>query len=146
MTIDGEKKLMDEALEESTFGYGMEVFFSTDGKHTVRMICDTDVNKKTRKKAIAEGINLYKYLVKELGTKAEMWGEAIRGSKSGSKAQLPPEKEEETICPMCGSEMWDNRPKKATGEFSKKSPDFKCKNQECGHVIWPKKPTRAGGR
>jgi hypothetical protein len=33
--------------------------------------------------------------------------------------------------------MWDNRPKKATGEFSAKSPDFKCKDKECDGVIWP---------
>lgn len=33
--------------------------------------------------------------------------------------------------------MWDNRPKKASGEFKSTSPDFKCKN--CGYVIWPPK-------
>ena len=40
-------------------------------------------------------------------------------------------------CPACGGEMWDNRPKKASGEFKSTSPDFKCKS--CGHVIWPPK-------
>lgn len=40
-------------------------------------------------------------------------------------------------CPSCGGDMWDNRPKKVSGEFKSTSPDFKCKN--CGHVIWPPK-------
>ncbi len=43
------------------------------------------------------------------------------------------------LCPKCQSEMWDNRPKKATGEFKPKSPDFKCKNENCSFVIWPEK-------
>jgi len=44
-----------------------------------------------------------------------------------------------TDCPNCSSEMWDNRPKKQSGEFKPTSPDFKCKNKECGHVVWPAK-------
>lgn len=39
-------------------------------------------------------------------------------------------------CPACGKVMWDNRPKKASGEYSEKSPDFKCKDKTCGGVIW----------
>lgn len=39
------------------------------------------------------------------------------------------------VCPKCGSEMWDNRGKKT----NPKAPDFKCKNQDCGHAIWPPK-------
>lgn len=39
-------------------------------------------------------------------------------------------------CPACGKAMWDNRPKKASGEYSEKSPDFKCKDKTCGGVIW----------
>lgn len=42
-------------------------------------------------------------------------------------------------CPKCSGETYDNRPKKASGEYSAKSPDFKCKNKECGGVIWPDK-------
>jgi hypothetical protein len=42
--------------------------------------------------------------------------------------------------------MWDNRPKKASGQFSAKSPDFKCKNQDCGGVIWPPKGQKAPQR
>lgn len=46
-------------------------------------------------------------------------------------------------CPKCNSEMWDNRPKKESGEFKKKAPDFKCKDDNgtgCEYVIWPDKP------
>lgn len=49
---------------------------------------------------------------------------------------------EQPICPSCGGEMWDNRAKKASGEFKKTGPDFSCKNKEgCGYVIWPEKKT-----
>jgi hypothetical protein len=39
-------------------------------------------------------------------------------------------------CPTCSGPMWDNRPKKASGDANPKSPDFKCKNKACGGVIW----------
>lgn len=39
-------------------------------------------------------------------------------------------------CPVCHKDMWDNRPKKASGQFSEKWPDFKCKDKACGGVIW----------
>ena len=42
-------------------------------------------------------------------------------------------------CPKCNSEMWDNKPKKASGEFKSNSPDYKCRNASCGNVIWPPK-------
>jgi hypothetical protein len=35
--------------------------------------------------------------------------------------------------------MWDNRPKKESGEWKATSPDFKCKDEECAHVVWPDK-------
>ena len=36
--------------------------------------------------------------------------------------------------------MWDNR----EGKRNPKAPDFKCKDRECGGVIWPSRTTRAG--
>lgn len=42
-------------------------------------------------------------------------------------------------CPDCNSDMWDNRAKKAAGDFKPNSPDFKCKNDKCAKVIWPEK-------
>ena len=40
-------------------------------------------------------------------------------------------------CPMCGGEVWDNRGDK----LNERSPDFKCKDKECGHAIWLTPPT-----
>lgn len=42
-------------------------------------------------------------------------------------------------CPKCGGAMWDNRAKKASGEFNPKGPDFGCKNRRngCDGVVWP---------
>jgi hypothetical protein len=48
--------------------------------------------------------------------------------------------EQDTACPKCGSEMWDNR-------LSKKNPaapDFKCKDRACDGVIWP--PRKPGAK
>jgi hypothetical protein len=42
-------------------------------------------------------------------------------------------------CPICGGAMWDNRPGKADGTRSPKSPDHKCKDKSCSGVIWPGK-------
>lgn len=44
-------------------------------------------------------------------------------------------------CPKCGGATWDNREKKRNGEMKPNAPDFKCRDQRCGGVIWPRKPT-----
>jgi hypothetical protein len=52
-------------------------------------------------------------------------GRAVPGSAPGRPAPspVPP-------CPKCGGEAWDNRaPEK---KKTPKSPDFRCKNQQCG--------------
>ena len=36
-------------------------------------------------------------------------------------------------CPKCQGPMWDNR----EGKRNPKAPDFKCKDRDCGGVIWP---------
>lgn len=38
-------------------------------------------------------------------------------------------------CPKCSGPMWDNRSSKG----NPKAPDFRCRNRECGGVIWPGK-------
>lgn len=38
------------------------------------------------------------------------------------------------ICEKCGSEMWDNTAPGA--KKNPKGPDYKCKNQDCGHAVW----------
>lgn len=40
-------------------------------------------------------------------------------------------------CPNCGGPVWDNRAKKASGEFNPKSPDFTCRDKECAWAMWP---------
>lgn len=62
---------------------------------------------------------------------------AANGQQSTSNGGAPK-------CPKCGGAMWDNRPKKASGEYSAKSPDFKCKTKTCDGVIWPPKADATG--
>lgn len=56
-----------------------------------------------------------------------------RGSQDDSGASQPATAAAgDRICPACGSDnVYDNRPKIAAGEFSDKSPKFKCGNKEC---------------
>lgn len=42
-------------------------------------------------------------------------------------------------CPKCGGGMWDNRAKKASGEFKPTSPDFACKDKKCKQGVWLEK-------
>lgn len=53
------------------------------------------------------------------------------------------------LCPDCGGQMWDNRAKKASGEYAANRPDFSCKkragNPDCKGAIWPPKD-QADGR
>ena len=50
------------------------------------------------------------------------------------------------VCPKCQGDVWDNRPKKASGEFKPNSPDFSCKNRDgCGWVQWPPKTKASPG-
>lgn len=48
-------------------------------------------------------------------------------------------------CPKCEGQMWDNRQQNVerVAKGLKRTPDFKCKNEECGHVIWPPKDKTA---
>lgn len=46
-------------------------------------------------------------------------------------------KKDDIPCPACGGEMWDNRAKKASGQFKANSPDFACKDREsCNTAVW----------
>lgn len=38
-------------------------------------------------------------------------------------------------CPKCGGPTWDNRNDKR----NPRSPDYKCKNKQCGEGVWEKK-------
>lgn len=42
-----------------------------------------------------------------------------------------------TKCPICGHDkVWDNRPKKAAGQYKPTAPDFKCGDKECGGAAY----------
>lgn len=78
---------------------------------------------------------------------------ASSGARSAPASKPRPEKGaapapagDPESCPKCGGEMWDNRPKKAAGEFKPNSPDFKCKDSGCGHIIWPAKDDKPKGK
>lgn len=53
-----------------------------------------------------------------------------------------------TQCAKCGNACWDNRAKKASGDFKPTSPDFSCKDKGCGWAFWltPKGAAGTGPR
>lgn len=55
--------------------------------------------------------------------------EAVDNGQSVSTGPAP-------NCPVCSGPMWDNRKDKASGRSSPKSPDFKCKDKDCGKAVW----------
>ena len=54
-----------------------------------------------------------------------------RAASAKPNGQPPKARSAVPSCPTCGGEMYDNRAKKASGEFKPKSPDFTCKDKEC---------------
>ena len=59
-------------------------------------------------------------------------GNASRGKRQASKPAQSSEG-----CPQCSGAIYDNRAKKASGEFSPKSPDYACKDKDgCGWALW----------
>jgi len=68
----------------------LEVFLSTDGKHTIHIKCPAEMGDKDRKEAVAGAINMYRFIAKELGTKPELWGDAMNGKKKKQEVQEPP--------------------------------------------------------
>lgn len=66
---------------------------------------------------------------------------AQQGS-NGSQSTNGKTKAAYTKCPDCGGQIWDNRAKKASGQFSPKSPNFSCKDKDgCGWGDWGRKKT-----
>lgn len=51
------------------------------------------------------------------------------------------------ICPDCGSDCYDNRPKKESGKYKANAPDYACKDKDgCGKRIWLEKKSAGGSR
>lgn len=116
----------------------IEVFFSTDGKHTVHVQAQT---QDEMNQLLPYGKSVYQKIVNELGTKAEMWDKAINGN---GKERQPvanfgkridtPEQAEEMFAPKCSihktpmkkrngqyGEFWSCGTKQADGSWCKES-------------------------
>lgn len=43
-------------------------------------------------------------------------------------------------CGMCGGAIWDNRAKKASGQYKRTAPDYSCQDKDdCGAIAWQPK-------
>ena len=62
--------------------------------------------------------------------------DALGGKVESVERLAPALSSVDPSCPTCSGTMWDNRPKKASGDANPKSPDFKCRDKACGGVIW----------
>ena len=61
-----------------------------------------------------------------------------------AKGYKPKQKIDGKTCPKCGSPVYDNRPKKASGAYKRNAPDFVCSNKQCNGgkdgkrwAVWP---------
>ena len=67
---------------------------------------------------------------------AQRVAEAFGGRVESVERIAPTPSGIDPSCPTCSGSMWDNRPKKASGDMNPKAPDFKCKDKSCQGVIW----------
>jgi len=101
-----------------------EIYLSTDGKHTVHIEADT---KEGRKAGGLWALEAYKWIAKELGTKAEMWKEAMNGKKEEPTLPKPMFK-----CEACAGDAIEK-----SGETNgKKWKGVFCQNEDCKKVKW----------
>lgn len=101
--------------------------------------CSTDEEQGNRVITIADAIataetRATNRAVSNLIAMGEVSAEEMTGK--GAEGQ---KREPKPVCPKCGGPMWDNRAKKASGEYSAQSPDFACKNKKtgCDGKLWP---------
>jgi len=80
----------------------IELFLSTDGKHTVHVSAQTP---EEMAKLAPKAKELYHNLLSEFGTKAQMWQTAINGNGNGhaqmGKRSDTVEQERDTVAPRC---------------------------------------------
>jgi hypothetical protein len=63
---------------------------------------------------------------------------AITGAQTTYVATTQPDGK--PSCPQCGGGMWDNTRERDGGpKKNPRAPDYKCRDKECGGVIWPPK-------
>ncbi|MCX6705350.1 MAG: hypothetical protein NT162_03390 [Candidatus Woesebacteria bacterium] len=78
------KEVADELLHEVE--YEIELYLSTDGKHTVHYKAQTP---EGRKKGLAVAMKLFDAIKDKYGTKADMWGDAMKnGKKEAIKVEI----------------------------------------------------------
>lgn len=76
---------------------------------------------------------------------AAVKGDVTQSAPSQASGDIP-------SCPQCGGEMYDNRAKKASGEFKPTSADFTCKDKSCKNEkgfrsgVWEKKQNPKGAK
>jgi hypothetical protein len=109
------------------------------------------------------GIGRFLYEMEAQWLPVDKWGKPL-GDSQGTNTPAPataapraatpqasaPARTVAPPCPDCGGPMWDNRAKKASGEFASNRPDFSCKKQngdpDCRGAIWPPKEHMPGER
>jgi hypothetical protein len=88
--------------------------------------------------AVGRALAFAGYAGSEIASADEMQ-KALTSSPKPATATKEVSNDDEVKCPKCSGKMWDNRPKKATGEYSVAAPDFKCRDKACDGKIWPDK-------
>jgi len=99
--MDEAQKLAEQTLDEAqklttslsaiSPEFKGEIYFSTDGKHTVHIEAQTP---EGRRAGGLWALETYRWIAKELGTKAQMWDKAMNGKKE----EKAPEKTGEKGC------------------------------------------------
>lgn len=116
----------------------IELFLSTDGKHTVHV---QTLDKEEMDSFLPYARALYQKIVQELGTKPQLWGEVMNGKK-GNNGQFGiridnPQQAEDLFAPKCPvhgtpmkkrngqyGEFWSCGQKNPDGSWCKAKPDI----------------------
>ena len=75
-----------------------EIFFSTDGKHTVHAKASTPTGREA---GLNWAFKAYERIVANLGTKADMWEKTINKG-NGQKPAQQPQATPQVACSVCG--------------------------------------------
>jgi ssDNA-binding Zn-finger/Zn-ribbon topoisomerase 1 len=113
------KEVADELLKPDE--YEIELYLSTDGKHTVHYKAQTP---EGRKKGLNVAMILFDAIKKKYGTKADMWGEAM---KNGKKEE--PKEVKTQGCPKCGGTRTFREG--VSAKTGKRWAGWFCSNTEC---------------
>lgn len=156
-TIDGEgrtwKSIVDltcniggEWIEKSGEGFAVKVGNSDDAIETAMKGAASDALKRAARKFGTQfGNSLYSDDPTKLtaeSIEASGFAHRVEGNGSAPRPAQPPRQQytpadDVPACDRCGGPMWDNRAKKASGEYAENRPDFTCKDRDnCKHAVW----------